>query len=90
MSTVIDNDTAKAYISANVKALLAERGMSQAELSRKTGDLEMTISQLVRGIQCPSAALLARVAEALDTTADDLLAEPEPKKPDKHRRARSA
>jgi transcriptional regulator with XRE-family HTH domain len=76
MSTVIDNDTAKRNISANVKAMLEEREMSQASLARATGDLEMTISYLVRGVQCPSAALLARVAEALGVTADALLAKP--------------
>ena len=72
---MIQDDEAKRNISANVKRLLAEHipPWSQADLARATGESEMRISFLARGVNLPSAALLARVAEALGCTSDQLL-----------------
>lgn len=75
MSTVISNDDAKRIIAANVRRSLAERkpDWTQSDLARATGDNVMTISHLIRGTRCPSAALLKRVAEALGVSSDALL-----------------
>lgn len=73
MSTVITDEQALDNLSRNLKQTLADREMSQADLARITGDGEMNISRYVRGIQMPGAGVLARLAEALDVTADELL-----------------
>ena len=74
MSTVITNDETKDRIGANVTRFMAERKMSQATLSRVTGESEMTISQVVRGKHVPNSAILHRIAEALQVKMDDLVA----------------
>lgn len=74
MSTVITNDEAKERIGANVTRYMAERNMSQATLSRTTGESEMTISVVVRGKHVPSSAILHRIAEALQVKIDELFA----------------
>lgn len=74
MSSVITETEAKSAIAANVRRLLQERGLSQADLCRLTGDNAMRVSYMIRGIKEPSASFLARVAEALQVKVDDLLA----------------
>lgn len=73
MATVVTNEDARVNIAENLQRLLAALGWKQADLARATGENEMTISYLVRGARLPSAALLARVAEALQTTVEHLL-----------------
>jgi len=74
MSTVITDTQAKTAIAANVRRLLAEKGITQSDLCRLTGDNAMRVSYMIRGIKEPSASFLARVAEALGVKSDDLLA----------------
>lgn len=74
MNTVLTDNEAKAVISANVKRLLGERNMSQAELARATEEDTAKISQMIHGKKLPSAGFLARIAEAFGVAADDLLA----------------
>lgn len=73
MSNVITDEQAKTNISRNVRYELEVRGWKAADLARATDESEMRISLLVRGKKLPTAAFLARVAEALDTTSDRLL-----------------
>ena len=73
MSNVITDEQAKTNISRNVRYALDVRGWKAVDLARATDESEMRISLLVRGKKLPTAAFLARVAEALDTTADALL-----------------
>jgi len=73
MSNVITDEQAKTNISRNVRAELNVRGWKAVDLARATDESEMRISLLVRGKKLPTAAFLARVAEALDTTSDALL-----------------
>ena len=70
---------ARTTIADNVRRLLAERGMNQRDLAKATGESDMRVSLLCRGERIPSAAFLARVAEALEVSADTILAPP-PKK----------
>lgn len=74
MSTVITNDEAKERIGVNVSRYMVEKNMSQAELSRITGESEMTISQIVRSKHVPNSAILHRIAEALQVKMDELVA----------------
>ncbi len=53
--------------------LLRENRMSQRELAAKIGSTEMTVSRYVRNERQPKAEVLARIAHALNTTADELL-----------------
>lgn len=45
-----------------------EAGLTQAELSKKTGISQADISRLENGTRNPSLALLNRIAEALNAT----------------------
>jgi transcriptional regulator with XRE-family HTH domain len=49
-------------------------GLSQEELGRRAGVKAVQISKYERGIYAPRAAVLGRIAAALGTTADYLLA----------------
>ena len=53
----------RAIMDARIKA-----GMTQMELSRKSGISQADISRLENGTRNPSLALLKRVADALDST----------------------
>lgn len=70
---MISDEETKRRIAANVARLLHERGMCQADLVEKTGESSARVSMMARGLKLPSAAFLARVAEALNTSTDDIL-----------------
>ena len=72
---MISDDEAKDRIAWNVRRLLEERGWSQHQLAVAVNTNDMAISYLLRAKRMPGAAFLARVAEALGTAVDDLLAE---------------
>lgn len=78
MATVTD-DTTKRVLAANIQHRLAASGMSQRALARETGDPLMTINGIVRGMHMPGAGVLTRIAEALDTTVENLLVTPKRK-----------
>lgn len=71
---MITNDETRGRIGFNVSRYMAERKMTQATLSRITGESEMTISQVARGKHVPNSAILHRIAEALQIKMDDLVA----------------
>lgn len=56
-----------------IKEMLQEKGISQKELSELTGITESAISHYVKGTRVPRGANLVKIANALGTTADDLL-----------------
>ncbi len=66
----------KQRIAANVTRYMAAMNppMSQTELAHVTGEGDMRISLMVRGVKMPGAGFLARIAEALGVTVTDLLA----------------
>lgn len=76
MNEMIDNKTALFRISANIQHFMQMQGVSQADLVRKTGENSMNISRTCRGQNVPNIVLLARIAEALDVSVDQLLSEP--------------
>lgn len=65
-----------ANIAANLTRILADRGMNQVALAKRTGIQVMTINRMVRGLHAPNAIDLAVVAEVLDVSVDRLLAPP--------------
>ena len=66
----------KANLAANVARLLKDRGLTQTDLARMTGDPLMTISRVVRGQNDVRCGVVARIAEALDVSSDRLTGAP--------------
>ena len=66
----------KANLASNLQRILSERGLTQSDLARMTGDPVMTISRIYRGQNQCLAGVLARIAEALDVSSDRLLSTP--------------
>ncbi len=56
-------DITRAILDARIRA-----GMTQVQLSQKTGISQADISRLEKGTRNPSLALLKRLAEAMDST----------------------
>jgi transcriptional regulator with XRE-family HTH domain len=61
-----------ARFAANVKALRAERGWSQEELSRQTGLHSTAISKMERGARAPRFSTVVALSEALGVPAGRL------------------
>lgn len=61
-------------IAANVRRLREACGLSASELARKTGVDRARIGKIEAARITPGAALLLRLATALDTTAEKLAA----------------
>lgn len=66
----------KANLAANVERLLEVRDMSQTQLAEAAEASQATISRIIDGLHLPNAAILVRLAEALDVTIDRLTGPP--------------
>ena len=73
MSIVITSEKATHNVGRNIARILQDRGMSQAELARRSGESQMNISRIIRGQNEPLVSTVARIAEALDVLVDVLL-----------------
>lgn len=74
---MITDQQTTANVAANLQRFLKEHPeYSQSEIARITGDSKMAISYYVRGLRHPSSGAVARLAEALNLTADELLKTP--------------
>ena len=73
---MITDDEARENIAANLRRIMAARGMSQRELAEKTHRPVMTINRLYRGEYEPKVSLIANVAEVLGFSIETLLATP--------------
>ena len=69
-------------IARNIRHIIKERGMTQADLARLTGLMEPTVNRHLivdetpdakRVQRCPTVALLLRYSDALGVSVDDLL-----------------
>jgi len=76
MTIVATDDIIRANIKANLRRILADRGWSQLELSRRTGEKQSTINTICNGRHCPQFGVMSRIAEALDVSLDRLAASP--------------
>lgn len=70
---MLTDEQRKAIVSANLKRLVADRGISQRQLAELTGYGVMTINDAINGKKMPGGGLIANLAEALKTTTDEIL-----------------
>ena len=59
--------------SDRMTGLMIEKGLSQKQLSDRTGVTESAMSYYAKGLRTPRSDVLARIASALDTSVDYLL-----------------
>lgn len=59
--------------SERLTALMKAKGLSQKDFAKKANITESAMSYYAKGVRTPSGEVLARIAKALDTTADYLL-----------------
>ena len=57
----------------NLKKILAEKGISQTELAKKSGTSDSLISNYINNKRTPTSKSLNHIATALGVTADELL-----------------
>jgi transcriptional regulator with XRE-family HTH domain len=67
--------TSSTTLASNLKALMPERGLDQAELARRSGIKANSISRYLAGLNMPRPAHLVKLAAALEVEVRDLLAE---------------
>lgn len=60
-------------IGNNIFRYRKEHKLSQKELSKLVGKVEVTISRIERGVKPPSINILIRIADVLNVSVDDLL-----------------
>ena len=59
----------------NIKRLLIENDLNQAELAKKTGLSEATISRYINGSRLPAARVTSKLTKALNCSYNDLFEE---------------
>lgn len=57
----------------NLRRIMSDRGMTQAELGKAVGISQGNVSMYVTGRREPRATCVMRIATALGVSADDLL-----------------
>jgi transcriptional regulator with XRE-family HTH domain len=80
MNIMLTDDEVRVNLAGNLSRILPQRRMTQAQLSRLTGESQEIISRAVRGISVVGSGTIARIAEALDVSMDRLVA-PAPSEP---------
>jgi len=73
MSAVLTDQQAKLFLAANLRRLIAARGLSLRALGRMIGESPMRLSNISRGAVIPDVACVSRIAEALDVSIEALL-----------------
>lgn len=64
-------------IAEKLRRLMKERGISQKELSEQAGVSQAFISHVLKGYKVPSVAVLKRIADYFETSADEFLKDDE-------------
>lgn len=77
---MLTDDRAKEVLSRNIGQRLVELEWTQGRLADESGETDMMISRIIRRENIPSAAVLARIAEALGVSTDFLLRDTPEKK----------
>lgn len=70
---MLTDDEIKFNIATNVRRLLESRGWSQKQLADASGETQMIISRICRGLHIPHAGTVVRLAEAFDVSVDRLV-----------------
>ena len=65
-------------VGERIKNIRTEKGLSQEELAEALGVVRQTVSKWEKGLSAPDADMLIRLAQVLNTAANDLLGEEEP------------
>jgi transcriptional regulator with XRE-family HTH domain len=73
MQAMISDEQTIDRLSGNLSRLMQQRGFSQHELSRRSGEPVMNINRIINRRNQPLVATVMRLAEALDATPNDLL-----------------
>lgn len=73
-TTVIYRDDVLANLARNMASLMDRDGYGVRELARVADVDPMQVSRLMREERLPSVDVIARIAEALDSTVDALIA----------------
>ena len=60
-------------LAANLVAMMKRYGLTQVELSDRSGVHQTSISNVILAKSCPSVSMVARLAEALGVSVDRLL-----------------
>ena len=63
-------------LAQQMRRLRAAKGLSQEELSDRTGLHRTYISGIERGVRNPTITIVARIADGLGVTVEELLARP--------------
>lgn len=63
-------------VARNVKRLREQKGWSMGQLARAIDDYPATVKRIEHEENMPGVGLLTRLAEALEVTMNDLLADP--------------
>ncbi len=71
-----ENNQVRQNIAENLRRILQKRDVTQAALAKMTGDTEMIISRICRGLYTPGVGVVARIAEAMDVSMDRLAGKP--------------
>ena len=71
-NNTLDEESWKKEFGRRLRHLIAERGISQEELSDLTGISRQMLSRYVRGTSTPSGYILTRLSEVLDCDIRDL------------------
>lgn len=69
-------------LNENIKALRKAKGLSQEELAIKLNVVRQTVSKWEKCLSVPDAGMVIKIAEALDTTVNNLLGEEIPSSDD--------
>lgn len=64
---------AKQTMGEIISNLRREKGMTQKDLADKMGVTDKAVSKWERNLSCPDISTIPRLAEALDTTVDNLM-----------------
>lgn len=83
-------EQSKAFLAANTIRLRKERGLTQAHLARAAGMRQPRVAEIERGDANPTLETVSKIAHALETSADALLADPGKIAPEAHGKRQTA
>ncbi len=73
---MLTKEESRENLVANLRRILGDRGMSVAELARRSGVAKSSVYNVLDGYYDPSAYNLKCIADALDADMDKLLEPP--------------
>lgn len=71
---MITDDELKRNLAENLQHLLEVRGWTRYRLAKESGESQVTLAGIVHGRAMPQVGTLARIADCLDVSLDQLIA----------------